>query len=271
MPELPEVEHAATRLRAEAVGKTIARAATLHPSLARSLTAASCRALVGRRIVSVTRRAKIQLVALDDGHTLEVHFRMTGDWAFSHVGAAAPRYERVRIECTDGTCISLTDSRAFAVMRLHAKNAMVLPALGPEPLSDEFTTDVFARALSTRRAPIKPVLLDQRVVAGLGNIYAAEALWTARIHPTRVAASLSRARVHALHDAIRVVLLNAPAQRYYQQHDASDITQRDVTTQDEEPWHIYGREGESCERCGATVRRIVQAGRSTFYCGGCQR
>ena len=263
MPELPEVEYAAARLRDVALGRTIARAVALHPSLQRSLTAAACRVLEGRQITDVARRAKIQLVTLDDGHVLEVHFRMTGDWEFTRDDEPAPKYERARLSFTDGTHVSLTDSRAFAVMRVHAPGTLRLPALGPEPLGDDFTVDELARALSTRRGPIKPTLLDQKLVAGVGNIYAAEALWVARIHPTRVAASLSRARVATLRDAIQEVLRTAPIGRYYALDEAG-------RTRDES-WRVYGKEGDACPRCGKHIKRIAQAGRSTFYCGGCQR
>ncbi|MEQ1691259.1 MAG: bifunctional DNA-formamidopyrimidine glycosylase/DNA-(apurinic or apyrimidinic site) lyase [Gemmatimonas sp.] len=263
MPELPEVEHAARQLRQAAVGRTIARVQALHPSLARSLTPAACRRLVGRQITEVTRRAKMQLVTLDDGHVLEVHFRMTGDWAFGRDGDPPPPQERARFTLTDGTRISLTDARALGVLRLHPPGALQLPVLGPEPLDDGFTVDALREALASRRAPIKPTMLDQRVVAGLGNIYAVEALWVARVHPTRVAASLSRARVAALRDAIREVLNAATVGRYYAR-DGADRA-------DESAWRVYGREGEACSRCARPIRRITQSGRSTYYCGACQR
>lgn len=263
MPELPEVEYAAGRFRQAALGRTIASVAALHPSAARSLPAAACRRLAGRQITEIARRAKIQLVTLDDGQLIEVHFRMTGDWDIGHAADAAPAYERVRIECTDGTRVSLVDSRAFGIVRVHAPGDFVLPELGPEPLEHGFTVKGFATQLASRRGPIKPALLDQTLVAGVGNIYAAEALWVANIHPTRVAASLSHTRVTLLRDAIREVLHAAPVGRYYA---ASD----DART-DEDAWRVYGREGEPCTRCGRPIKRITQAGRSTFYCGGCQR
>jgi formamidopyrimidine-DNA glycosylase len=262
MPELPEVEFAAGRLREAVTGRRIATAAALHPSLRRSLPADDCDRLVGRQIITVTRRAKIQLISLDDGQLLEVHFRMTGDWAFSPADDPPPPYERLRLTLTDGTCVSLVDSRAFAVVRLHLAGAFRLPTLGPEPLGDTFTVDTFAAALAKRRGPIKPVLLDQKVVAGLGNIYAAEALWVAKIHPARSADSLSRARIARLHEAIREVLTAAPTGRYY----ARDAAER----AEPESWRVYGREGEPCTRCGHTIRRITQAGRSTHYCS-CQK
>ena len=123
MPELPEVEDAAGRLREAVLGRTISKVKTLHSSLARSLTPAACRRLAGRRLVEVSRRAKIQLLTFDDGQLLEVHFRMTGDWAFGSEADAAPAYERVRFTCTDGTRVSLVDSRALSVLRLHAPGA----------------------------------------------------------------------------------------------------------------------------------------------------
>ncbi|MBL0169232.1 MAG: bifunctional DNA-formamidopyrimidine glycosylase/DNA-(apurinic or apyrimidinic site) lyase [Gemmatimonadaceae bacterium] len=264
MPELPEVEDAARRLRQAAQGRTITSVVALHPSLARSLTPTACRSLRGRRIEEVNRRAKMQLVTLDDGQVLEVHFRMTGDWVFGHEGDPAPAHERVRIACSDGTRISLTDGRALAVLRLHAPGKLRLPELGPEPLEETFSVEVFAAALATRSAPIKPVLLDQKVVAGIGNIYAAEALWVARIHPTRAAASLSRPRVEALRDAIREVLHAATPERYH----ARDEVERDDARSE---WRVYDREGKSCMRCARMIRRITQSGRSTYYCGGCQR
>ncbi len=263
MPELPEVELAARRLREAALGRTIARAHALHPALQRSLTASAAKRLAQRTIVDVTRRAKIQLITLDDGQVIEVHFRMTGDWEFTRDSDDAPRFERARIALTDGTRISLTDSRAFAVMRVHARGALRLPPLGPEPLSDDFTVEQFFAALATRRGPIKPALLDQKLVAGVGNIYAAEALWVAKIHPTRVASSLSRARVKVLRDAIQLVLREAPTGRYFAVDDAGRTR--------EDAWRVYGKEDQACPRCGKTIRRLEQAGRSTFYCGGCQR
>jgi formamidopyrimidine-DNA glycosylase len=148
-------------------------------------------------------------------------------------------------------------------MRLHAPGAFHLPDLGPEPLGEAFTVQAFADTLGARRGPIKPVLLDQKVVSGVGNIYAAESLWVARIHPARVASSLSRARVTRLRDAIREVLSLAPSARYFAHPEEQ--------TADDDVWRVYGREGEACTRCGGRIRRIVQAGRSTFYCGGCQR
>lgn len=264
MPELPEVEDAARRLREATVGRTLASVTALHPSQQRSLTAASSRALAGARVLRVTRRAKLQLVEFESGHVLEVHFRMTGDWSMAAATDPAPPHERVRFEFTDGTRVSLVDGRALSVLRLHDPGTFVLPDLGPEPLDAEWTPALFRAALTARRGPIKPVLLDQRVLSGIGNIYAAEALWEARIDPRTSASQLSKARVSRLHEAVRTVLHRAPAGRYYESAGSMRATAED------EAWRVYGKEGGACRRCGKTIKRITQAGRSTFWCSGCQ-
>lgn len=260
MPELPEVEDAAQRLRNAMVGQRISSVDVFHPSIARTLTKGARRQLTGRTVTSVSRRAKIQLVSLDDGRLLEVHFRMTGDWEIGRAGDPVPALERARITCDDGTRVSFVDARAFGVLRLHEPGAFELPALGPEPLDAAFDTSVLAEALAPRRGPIKPVLLDQRVVAGLGNIYAAEALWVARIRPDVAANSLSRARVARLRDAIQLVLREATGGRYYERGGG-----------ERGGWRVYDREGAPCPRCSARITRVVQAGRSTYCCRRCQR
>lgn len=261
MPELPEVEFAAKRLRHAVAGRVIARLEALHPSQQKYLPDAARRAAEGLTIVRVERRAKVQLLHLHGGAILEVHFRMTGDWEFTRVGDTPPRHERVRLETADGVRVSLVDSRALGVVRLHAPGAYVPPIIGPEPLTDDFTADGFRAALVRRRGPIKPALLDQKLVAGVGNIYASEALWEARIHPATAANTLSRQRVTRLRDAVRLVLETAPTERYYGRDDVDE----------HELWRVYGREGEPCRCCGAALKRLSQAGRSTFYCARCQR
>lgn len=261
MPELPEVEFAAARLRNAVAGRVIARLEPLHPSQQKYLPDVARRAAVGLTIDRVERRAKIQLVHLQGGAILEVHFRMTGDWEFTRVGDEPPRHERVRLETACGVRVSLVDGRALCVVRLHAPGTFVLPVIGPEPLTDDFTADGFRTALARRSGPIKPALLDQKLVAGVGNIYASEALWEARIHPATPANTLSRERVARLRDAVRHVLETAPTERYY---GRDDVNENDI-------WRVYGRDGEPCRRCGATLKRLPQAGRSSFYCPRCQR
>ncbi|MBL0937410.1 MAG: bifunctional DNA-formamidopyrimidine glycosylase/DNA-(apurinic or apyrimidinic site) lyase [Gemmatimonadaceae bacterium] len=264
MPELPEVEYAAQRLKTAVLGHTLNRVRVLHPATAKYLTPAAVRALVGRRVDRIERRAKIQLVHLDDGSVLEVHFRMTGDWEFSTPGDEAPRFERVRLETQEGAVVSFVDSRALGVVRWHAPGEYILPPLGPEPLTEHFTVESLQRALASRRAPIKPVLLDQRVVSGVGNIYASEALWVAKINPNTIANTITKARLTRLRDAIREVLNAAGEARYYG-------TQQDPNNTSEARWRVYDREGEECIRCGSAIARIVQAARSTYFCRRCQK
>jgi formamidopyrimidine-DNA glycosylase len=252
MPELPEVEAARKQLATAAEGKVIARLRLLHPSLAKRITPARLRKLKGRRIERVERRGKHQLLHLDDGRTLAIHFRMNGDWNIGAVGDDEPRFTRASLELEDGTRVALTDMRALSTVELFDEGQGD-PKLGPEPSDLAFNADSLGVALARRRGAIKPALLDQHMVAGIGNIYAAEALWLAKISPKAKAASLSAHRRERLIQAIREVLGDAPAGRYWAKHEGSR-------------WNVYDREGEKCPRCGATIRRIVQAGRSTFYC-----
>lgn len=280
MPELPEVELASRQLRAVAAGQVIASVHVLHAAQRRHLPLSAQRALVGRRIDTITRRAKVQLLHLDDGAVLEVHFRMTGDWAFTTRSdtASTPPHVRVRVVLASGDIVHLVDSRALSVVRRHAPGTFTDINAGPEPLDDAFTTEVLRAALATRRGPIKTVLLDQRVVAGIGNIYAAEALWEARIAPQAPAHALSRARVARLRDAIVHVLRTAPASRYYDRANTAGTTPRDDGTgltmsgsTDAEPWRVYGRHGAPCLRCGSRLLYAALAGRGTCWCGRCQR
>jgi len=253
------------------VGRTIASVLTRHPAAARHLPTSVAGTLVGRIVTRVERRAKYQLLHLDDDRVIEVHFKMTGDWAIGPASLPAPALERVRLVTTDGTRVSLVDGRAFAVMRVHEPHVTFLPELGPEPLDAHWSGDMLRAALSRKRGPIKPALLDQRVVAGLGNIYAAEALWEAAIHPRARANRLSRMRVGRLVDAVRLVLQRAPNARYYGHRTADDGHAYAIGDGGDEPWCVYDREGEPCRRCAGPIRRVEQAGRSTYFCGRCQR
>lgn len=257
MPELPEVEHAARVLRAAITGRRIVRVRVLHPALRRKLPPSAQRRLTGHVVQEVVRRGKHQVLHLDDGSALVAHFRMTGDWAVGRAGDGREPYARAELELDDGTRVTLADARALATLTLARDPADVLPALGPEPDDPSLTPASLGASLARRRGAIKPALLDQRVMAGVGNIYAAEALWRARIDPRTPARSLGAARRRRLITAIRAVLRRAPAGRY----------QTDVAVS---RWSVYDREGLTCRRCGGRVTRIVQAGRSTYFCPKCQ-
>ena len=256
MPELPEVEAALEVLRTRARGRTIVRMRVLHPALRRRLKPSQLRALVGARIARVERRGKHQLLHLDDGRVLHAHFRMNGDWLLAETGAPLPRFARAVLDFDDDSSLVFVDSRALGTIDVHPAGADLDLGLGPDAADPDWTAAQLAAALSTRRGPIKPALLDQRLVAGLGNIYAAESLWRARISPFSPCDALTRAQVTALRKAIGAVLLRATGSRY---------TDDDTVTLD-----VYDREGLPCRRCGTSIERAVQAGRSTYYCPKCQ-
>ncbi len=260
MPELPEVERAARRLGRVAMGKTIATAKAIHPALRRKLSPVQSRALKGKRIEGIERRGKHQLLHLDNGDTLVVHFRMNGDWEIGTTDEALDRFARAVIDLTDGTRISLVDRRALSSITLDRQGASSLPKLGMEASDPALDADYLARVLGRRKIAIKPALMDQAVVAGLGNIYAAEALWEAEMDPRAPAASVSKGRLKKLVAAIRLVL--SPKKRR---------PGRYTDTRGVSRFAVYDREGKVCRRCDGTIAKIVQAGRSTYFCPGCQR
>jgi formamidopyrimidine-DNA glycosylase len=256
MPELPEVEAALEVLRTRARGRTIVRMRVLHPALRRRLKPSQLRGLIGARIARVERRGKHQLLHLDDGRVLHAHFRMNGDWLLAETGAPLPRFARAVLDFDDDSSLVFVDSRALGTIDVHPAGAELDLGLGPDAADPDWTAAQLGAALAPRRGPIKPALLDQRLVAGLGNIYAAESLWRARISPFTSCNSLTRAQVTSLRKAINAVLVRATGSRY---------TDDDTVTLD-----VYDREGLPCRRCGTVIERVVQAGRSTYYCPRCQ-
>lgn len=260
MPELPEVERAVRRLRRAVEGKKISAIATYHPSQKRQLPDSDAERAIGLSIESVERRGKHQLLRLSDGSSLHVHFRMNGDWLLSETTTPVDRFTRAAIELADGTRVELNDSRALSAISFHAPGADPLPRLGMEANDPSLNSASLKAALAGRRIAIKPALMDQTVLAGLGNIYAAEALWRAKISPRAVTSTLSERRVALLVDAIRETLSSKrrPPGRY-------------TAFRGRERFAVYDREGEPCVECGTAIRRIVQAGRSTYFCPKCQR
>jgi len=259
MPELPEVEYAAHVLRAAVIGRTIRNVRVLHPAQRRRLPSRDVARVRGAQITTVERRGKHQLISLSTGDTLLVHFRMTGDWRVHRARDDAPRYARVVLELDGDVHVSLVDPRALSTVTLHRDGSDSLPVLGPDAVDPTVRVETFGAALSRRRVAIKVALLDQRVLAGVGNIYAAEALWLARINPRAIASSLTRARQQRLLDAVRSVL--AKAQRSAGRYRDAGVGR----------FEVYDRERLPCSRCGRAIRRIVQAGRSTYFCPHCQR
>jgi formamidopyrimidine-DNA glycosylase len=254
VPELPEVERAVVQLRRHLVGRRIAPLALHHPALRRRLTTRQRRSLAGIRVVAVRRRGKHQLIDLEDGRVLHAHFRMTGDW-MSGAAATRSRYPRATITLDDGTIVVLDDPRALSTLAIDAAGIDSLADIGPDADDPTLTAAWLAGRLWSRRVAIKVVLLDQAVMSGIGNIYAAESLWRARIDPRRPAGSLTGKEVGVLLRSIRAVLRRATGARYTDRGARFDV---------------YDREGKRCRRCGETIERIVQAGRSTYFCANCQ-
>jgi formamidopyrimidine-DNA glycosylase len=250
MPELPEVEAAVRVLRATAEGRTIVRARLMHRSLRARVAPSRLRSLVGTRVDRIERRGKHQLLHLDDGRVLHAHFRMTGDWLVDRAAAPPPRFARAVVELDDGARIWLVDPRALSTLDVRDATAPWELALGPDATDPALRPRDLARALARRRGAIKPALLDQRLVAGIGNIYAAEALWRARLDPRAPAPSLTASQLTRLLAAIRAVMRRALDGAFH--------------------FAVYGREGLLCRRCRTPVARIVQAGRSTYFCPQCQ-
>jgi formamidopyrimidine-DNA glycosylase len=232
----------------------------IHPALKRKLPPARARRAKGKRIEKVERRGKHQLLSLDNGDTLVVHFRMNGDWEIGTVGDALDRFARAVLELDDGTRVSLVDRRALSSITLDTKGTSSLPRLGREASDPTLDAQYLRGELKRRKIAIKPALMDQSILAGLGNIYAVEALWEAELNPRTLSPKISLAKLEKLVNAIKLVL--SPVKRRPGRYTEKRGVGR---------FAVYDREGKVCRRCGATIKRIPQAGRSTYFCPGCQR
>jgi formamidopyrimidine-DNA glycosylase len=276
MPELPEVELVARSLDRLVRGRRFAAAELLRARLAPFNTAEEfARDLRGALVREVGRRGKHILVHLDNARALVVHLRMTGRFLLLPAGRELPRHTHAVFYLDDEHRLAFTDQRHFGLMRLVAADELFrtkeLRALAPEPFSEEFTPDYLASALARSRRTLKETLLDQTKVTGLGNIYAAEALFLARANPFQVAADFSRRRAPRLHQAILEILREAIEHGSTMNVDPEDIDASYYGGGYEGRWRVYDREGEPCPLCGARVRRLAHAGRSTYFCPRCQR
>ncbi|QDX28014.1 bifunctional DNA-formamidopyrimidine glycosylase/DNA-(apurinic or apyrimidinic site) lyase [Sphingomonas suaedae] len=270
MPELPEVETTVRGLTPALLGQRIARVQLRRPDLRRPMPVDLGQRLTGATVTALGRRAKYGLIDTDRGDTMIFHLGMSGRWRIDP--SELLTHDHLLIETGAGRRLALNDPRRFGSVDLvPSAEIEVWPAfaaLGPEPLGSDFTPAHLATAFAGRVATVKTLLLDQRVVAGLGNIYVCEALHMAGIAPTRAAGRVVIARIARLVDAIREVLEAAIR--------AGGSTLRDYARPDGElgyfskEWRVYGREGLACQ-CGAPVLRRVDGGRSTFYCAACQR
>ena len=299
MPELPEVETVRRGLEPVLAGRVLAQVEQRRPDLRWPLPERFAARLTGRRVTGLGRRSKYLLIGLDDGMTWIVHLGMSGRILvaeapppyhspqreegtargvvgdFHHQMPAPGKHDHVVVTTDKGDLITYNDARRFGVMDLwptaDLEHHRLLAGLGPEPLGNEFNAAFLADALKGKCTPIKAALMDQHIAAGLGNIYVCEALHRAGISPKRQAGSISRARVERLAAAVVATLKDAIA--------AGGSSLRDYRQTDGElgyfqhSFRVYDREGAPCptEGCPGTVRRIVQSGRSTFYCPKCQR
>ncbi len=279
MPELPEVETVMRGLQSRLEGRRIVSAVAHRPDLRWKLPIGLAQRLTGARVIGFRRRGKYILMRLDGGDSVLLHLGMSGRMVVTPVRPNQPTpHEHLVLETDDGWRVGFVDPRRFGSVDL-VKTALedkhrLLADIGPEPLEKGFTPASLSASLAGKRTPIKAALLDQKVVAGLGNIYVCEALFRARLSPLRSAYTVPGTRAARLVPAIQDTLREAIA--------AGGSSLRDYVQPDGElgyfqhAWKVYGREGEPCERCPGKpacqgVRRITQSGRSTFYCPRSQR
>jgi formamidopyrimidine-DNA glycosylase len=282
VPELPEVETLARDLRRAVVGGTITDAwiSPDAPRLVQEMPVDTFTAgLRGRRIESTSRRGKFLLIQLDGGLTWAVHRRMSGNILHRPVGAADEPFLRARFTLDDGTELRFIDLRKFGTMWLVDDPTPLFVGLGPEPLDEAFTVDVLRAILRKRKAPVKAVLLDQAAIAGIGNLYADEALHYAKVHPLRPASRLTKTEAERLHSGI-VRALEQGLRNYGSSvgvvTDGEDVSLRDHVNLSGEPGSnqeylvAYGREGRPCRTCGTPIERIKVGQRSAHFCPKCQ-
>jgi len=267
VPELPEVETIRAQLAPRLEGRELVRVEILDPRLTRPYDLFEVtEELEGDRVTAVERRGKYLVVRLESGLVLLVHLRMTGSFGF---GPAS--HERAVLELDDGTRLVYRDVRRFGtwlVLEGVELETYLAGKNGPEPLGARFTAEWLAGRLAVRTAALKAVLLDQRVVAGLGNIYADEALWRARLNPLRAAGSLEPGEVRRLHRAIRTALRAGIERQGSTLRDYAAPDGSAGSMQDE--FGVYGRDGEPCPRCRATISKTRVGGRGTWFCPRCQ-
>ncbi|VXC87057.1 Formamidopyrimidine-DNA glycosylase [Oceanicaulis sp. 350] len=286
MPELPEVETVRRGLTPAMEGRRILRAEARRPDLRFPFPERFAERLTGTVVERLDRRSKYLLARLGSGETLLMHLGMSGRFSvtaddlsrqpgdFVYAAPANPTHDHVVFHIEGGVTVTYNDPRRFGFMTLYETDQEdiqpYLKDLGPEPLSNGFSEDRLNEAFKTRRSPVKAGLLDQSVVAGLGNIYVCEALWRAKISPRRLCNSIPGARAARLAPAVRDVIAEAI--------EAGGSTLRDYAGADgamgyfQHRFDVYGREGEPCHRCeDSRVERIVQSGRSSFFCPSCQR
>jgi formamidopyrimidine-DNA glycosylase len=275
VPELPEVETVRRQLEPVLVGRRFEHVEILDPRLVRPFEPLEVAAeLEGETVAAVERRGKYLIVRFESGRVLLIHLRMTGSLRHARPGDGSLQddpHRRAVVSLDDGSDIAYRDVRRFGTWLLVEPgelDAYLAPRLGAEPLERRFTAKALGARLAGRRAPLKAALLDQRTLAGMGNIYADEALWRARLHPLRPAGDVTPDELGALAPAIRAALRAGIARQ--------GATLRDYATPDggsgamQHAFKVYGRTGEPCDRCGTPIEKIRVAGRGTWFCPSCQ-
>jgi len=272
MPELPEVETVRRRLEPVLTGRRFERVEISDPRLVRPYEPDEVAAeLQGERVASVERRGKYLILRFETDRVLLIHLRMTGSLRHSSAGLDDDPHRRALVRLDDGSDVAYRDVRRFGTWLLLEPgelDAYLAPRLGEEPLDAPFTAARLGQLLARRRAPVKAALLDQRTLAGMGNIYVDEALWRAKIHPLRPAESLEPNELRRLHRAVRTSLEHGLARQ--------GSTLRDYKLPDggsgsmQHEFKVYGRGGEPCDRCGTPIAKIRVAGRGTWFCPTCQ-
>lgn len=276
MPELPEVETVMRGLATRLDGRSLAEVEARRPDLRWPLPERMAERLTGRRIIGLRRRAKYILVDLDDGTSWIIHLGMSGRMLISDgPKPALEAHDHVVFRTDDGTWVRFNDARRFGMMDLwptaEVERHKLLKGIGPEPLGNAFSGPALESALAGKSTPIKAALLDQKVVAGVGNIYACEALHRSGISPRRLALNVSGGRAERLADAVKAVLAEAISAGGSSLRDHRQVSGELGYFQ--HTFRVYDRAGEACQTpaCTGTVKRLVQSGRSTFYCPRCQR
>ncbi len=272
MPELPEVETIARKLSPHLVGHTFTDVEVLWP---RTIDCPGLdkfkAALIGAQVIEVTRRGKYLMFELDTSHTLLVHLRMSGKFFLHPTKHLDDPHVRVRLQMDDEHWLIFSDTRKFGRFYLVDNVDEVVDNLGPEPLDPSFTVATLSRRLEGRRGELKRLLLNQGFIAGLGNIYASEILWRARLHPQRVAGSFTHGELQRLHEAIKAVLQQSIADGGTSLDDRQFVYPDGGLGRHQTQLMVYDRAEETCPRCGYAIVRIVQGQRSTYFCPVCQR
>lgn len=276
MPELPEVELISRSLHTIAKGRTIASAELLRQRLAPDISPEDFAERLGSTTINfVHRRGKHILIDLTGGKTLIVHLRMSGRFSLLQAEAENPKFAHALFHLTTGERLVFDDQRHFGLMKVVETEALheakELKKLAPEPFSPAFSIEYLTKAVKGSKRSLKEFLLDQTKVCGLGNIYAAEAMFAAGLDPAKQADKLSKGSIAKLHEAIIAVLNEAVSHAGTREVDPENLEGSYFSGLDDAGWFVYDREGEPCKNCETPILRLKQGGRSTYYCRKCQR